>query len=290
MPQALTELQAALKTSKSGAAPGQSQVSVDMLKLLDAEGLKELLKFYNACLEERRVPDSINRALLRLLPKTDKGLKDLAATRPIALMENVVKVFEQMLIARILPVLINNEVLDLEKFGALPKAGVAAPLRILAEVLDDARLSGQPLHLMVADLSKAFDTMEPWAQALSWTCVGMPEPLVKLLVGLDTGTSEGPGATTQVIMGRGRTSAPFRHGRGVRQGSVLGPLKWVLFVNFWLQWVKAESHDGYIMSASRSTRTLHGVQKKTPAKVDGLMFRGVKSFCKFSEPRESWPK
>ena len=57
-------------------------------------------------------------------------------------MENVVKVFEQMLIARILPVLINNEVLDLEQFAALPKAGVAAPLRILAEVLDDARLSG----------------------------------------------------------------------------------------------------------------------------------------------------
>ena len=86
-PLEMAELKDALKASKSGAAPGQSQVSVDILKLLDADGLRELLAFFNACLGELRVPDSINRALLRLLPKTDKGLKDLAATRPIALME-----------------------------------------------------------------------------------------------------------------------------------------------------------------------------------------------------------
>ena len=41
----------------------------------------------NACLEESRIPDCMDIALMRLLPKSDKGLADPNAVRPIALME-----------------------------------------------------------------------------------------------------------------------------------------------------------------------------------------------------------
>mgnify|MGYP001375652266 FL=1 len=91
---------------------------------------------------------------------------------------------------------------------------------------------------MVADLAKAGDPGEYWSQALSWKCLGLPEEMIKLLINLDSGDQKGKGATTRVILGNGRKTKPFRHGRGVRQGSVGGPIKWVVFVHYWIQWVK----------------------------------------------------
>ena len=217
----------------------------------------------NACLEENKIPDCMNSALMRLLPKSDKGLADLNAVRPIALMENIIKIYEQIMVGRVLGRLMKHEVLDLGQFGALPKGGVAAPLRIMAEIMEDARRSGQELHMMVADLSKAFDTMEYWSQELSWRTMGMPQDMIDLMVNLDSGSEEGEGATTEVALGKGRKTQPFRHGRGVRQGSVGGPLKWVVFVNFWLQWVKKKMKGkGYVMSSSKSERTLEQVWEK----------------------------
>ena len=80
----------------------------------------------------------------------------------------------------------------------------------------------------------------------------MPEDMIKLLVNLDAGKGNGPwepptrdgdgpvGATTKVYTAQGRSTGPARHGRGVRQGSVGGPIKWIAFMNMWIAWIKKE--------------------------------------------------
>ena len=106
------------------------------------------------------------------------------------------------------------------------------------------------MYLFIADLTKAFDTLKYWSKAFSWKCLDLPDDLRRILINLDSGSELG-GATTQVKMGQGRLSAPFHHGRGVRQGSVGGPLKWVVFVHYWITWVKTRmAGKGYKMSAS----------------------------------------
>ena len=248
----LEELKAAIKRSKSDKASGPSQVGINLIKMLDDAALEEIRTFYNECMKEGGIPDSINNAILRLLPKSDKGLGDMNAVRPIALMENIVKTFEQVIIGRVMKVITEREILDLAQYGGLPKAGTAPPVRVLAEIMDDARESGQELHILLADLTKAFDTMEYWTQAMSWRCLGMPEGIIELLVNMDSGKNQGEGATTQVALAQGRMSDPFRHQRGVRQGSVGGPLKWCVFIHFWLKWVKREMKGrGYKMSTAR---------------------------------------
>ena len=57
---------------------------INMVKAI--EDTTELARLFNGFLEVGRVPDSMNTALLRLLPKTEEGLSDLDKTRPIALM------------------------------------------------------------------------------------------------------------------------------------------------------------------------------------------------------------
>ena len=63
------------------------------------------------------------------------------------------------------------------------------------------------------------------------------------------------GGETEVMLTPGKTSATtlgndgrFKSQRGVRQGSVGGPMKWVVFMNFWLEYIhETREGDGYKM-------------------------------------------
>ena len=251
------EVRREIKRSPVKSAAGISQIGARGLQMLaESDECTEVIRqMFEAWKCGGQVPDCLNTALMKLLPKTENGLEDLTKVRPIALMEVIVKVFERVLMARVVQVLIDNEVLEKGQYGGLPGLGVQAPLRMLAEMIEDANCSAQELHILVTDLSKAFDTMEYWSQAMSWTCLGMPQHMVNLLVSLDRGSEEGEGATTRVGLAQGRVTDTFRHGRGVRQGSVGGPIKWCVFVNFWIKWVKKKMKGkGYRMSATKIAR------------------------------------
>ena len=106
-------------------------------------------------------------------------------------MENILKVYEHIIIGRVVKVLHTHHILDEAQFGALPGGGTAAPLRTLRALTDDARQSKQPLYLVIADLTKAFDTLEYWSQALSWKCLDLPDALIRILINLDSGSELG---------------------------------------------------------------------------------------------------
>ena len=271
----ISEFDEAIAHASRNTAPGPTKVTNDMIRLLDRESRLLLLAMMQEWITNKAVPDAINVASLRLLPKTEQGLSDLAKTRPIALMETLLKMFEHMIVGRILQSLMKHEVLDLSQYGALPDGGTAAPLRILTAMMDDARESAQPLHLLVADLSKAFDSMEYWSQGMTWKCLALPDDMIELMVNLDKGSDEGEGATTRVCMAPGVYTEPFRHGRGVRQGSMGGPLKWVVFVHFWIKWVKKKmAGEGYKMWASTQPTIPEAGRAEKPeaAEVLGMMF------------------
>ena len=117
--------------------------------------------------------------------------------------------------------------------------------------------------MFVTDLSKAFDTMEYWSQALSWRAIGLKESTIKMLINMDSGSGQGlwetydadKGATSQIFTAQGRKSEPFKHGRGVRQGSCGGPIKWIVFVNAWIRWTtKKMKGKGYKISVTEQTK------------------------------------
>ena len=252
---------------RSGKAPGESEVTVDILKLIDDSNLKHMVAIMERWREEAKVPDVLNVALIRLLPKTDKGTADISKCRPIALMEHLTKWYEHIVVGRVSEVVFNKGLLHKSQYGAVSKSGVQGPLRVFAEILDDARSSHQDLHVFTTDLSKAFDTVGFWSEELSWRCLGMPEHLVDIMTNLDAGCAawhdehdtgcKEIGATTRMLLGHRAKSAPFQMGRGVRQGSVGGPLKWIVFMNFWLEWVHRECKgEGYVMQNQQGQKKI----------------------------------
>ena len=111
-------------------------------------------------------------------------------------MEALGKLYERIIIKRVMQSIVQFDILDLGQFGALPEAGTAPPLRILHEVLQDAKLSKSELHVIALDLKKAFDTCEYWSQALSWRALGMPTEAVNIPGGESRRGKQQPGRPT----------------------------------------------------------------------------------------------
>ena len=143
----------------------------------------------------------------------------------------------------------DNTMLREEQYGGLRGRQMQDPIRILAELIEDANITGKELHIFSADLSNAFDTLEYWSQAMSWRALGTPKQLVNLLIEMDKGGETGviltPGKTTATTLGN---EGRFGSQRGVRQGPVGGPMKWVVFMNFWLEYIhETRKGEGYKM-------------------------------------------
>ena len=251
----MDDIRVAMQKFKSGKSGGPTGVTYDLIKALDDTNLGPVLGLMQDCLEKRQLPRELNKSMIRALPKTENGLADLNLTRPIALMEVLGKLFERLLFNRIVKILADKEMLDMSQHGGMKDRGSADPIRVLAEAMEDAQESGQELHLFSADLTKAFDTLEYWSQAMSWRALGMPEDMAVMLMNMD---KEGE---SEVILGQGRTTSSvlgedgwFNSGRGVRQGSIGGPIKWIVYMNFWLKYVnKKHGDEGYAMSEDSST-------------------------------------
>ena len=102
------------------------------------------------------------------------------------------------------------------------------PVYIVKGTLEDARERNLHLHLLLADLEKAFDSVESWSLEESYRWAGLSERTVRLLGALDG-------------RGHARVITPFGltelHAvlRGVREGEVLSPTKFILWLEPWLR-------------------------------------------------------
>ena len=246
----LEDVREEIKKFRANKAPGPSGVTIEMIKAMDDTNMERLLDTMNEVVVARgQVPQSWNETILRPLPKTEAGLYDISKTRPIALMEVALKLLERVIFSRINRVIDDNNMLREEQYGGIRARQMQDPIRILAELIEDANITKKELHIFSADLSKAFDTLEYWSQAMSWRALGAPKDMVNMLVDMDKG------GRTAVILAPGRSTADvlqdrgkYSNQRGVRQGSVGGPMKWVVFMNFWLEYIHVKGKGrGYQM-------------------------------------------
>ena len=120
----------AIKSFRRGKAAGPSGIAYDDLKALSDDNLRPIVELMQQFMDDKGIPQCINRDLLRPLPKTEGGLADLALTRPIALMEVLGKLFEKILFMRIVIVLEQENMIDGSQYGGMPHRSTREPIRI----------------------------------------------------------------------------------------------------------------------------------------------------------------
>ena len=151
------EVRHALNRMKKDKAPGEDQLTADILKLGGEETIEILTKLFNKIVQLEKIPTQWNEAKVIILHK--KGdMKDIKNYWPISLLPHLYKVFTRVILARIEK--------ELEWKQPREQAGFRAGFRTsdhlhtLSQLIEKAKEYQFDLCLGFIDYEKAFDSLD----------------------------------------------------------------------------------------------------------------------------------
>lgn len=207
-------------------APGADGVSNRILRLLPETLLLLLVGIFNAALANAHFPAAWKGATVIGIAKPGKPRSSPASYRPISLLSSLGKLYERILLRRILSFTAQNNIIIDEQFGFRSGHSCVQQVhRITEHVLDGfSRFSGLKTGAIFLDVAKAFDKV--WHNGLVYKLylLGMPDRLVLTIRDFLRDRSF-------CYRLEGTYSDPHPITAGVPQGSVLSPTLYSLFTN-----------------------------------------------------------
>ena len=197
-----------------------------------------LLKIVNHCIIKCDLPDQWKAATVTALHKKD-DISDPNNYRPISVIPVVAKLCERVVCSQLMEYLTSHDVLCPQQYGFRPGQSTEAALLDTVSFATDSIDRGMVASLVTADTSKAFDSVEHTRllDKLEWYGVRR-EWFSAWLRG-----------RTQTVRG-GTCALEVTH--GVIQGSILGPVLFLLFTNDLPQHI----HHGNIVMYADDTQFL----------------------------------
>ena len=215
------EVEKALQKLKVGKSPGTDNVQAEHLKLAH-KGISVLLGIlFNCMIIHNHLPEGFMSTIIIPIVKDCKG--DLSSKdnyRPVALTSVISKVLEMIILSRYS----ENMTTTCNQFGFKPKHGTEECIFALQQITDFYITNSSPIYLCFIDLSKAFDRVNHSLLFDKLMQIGVHHLVVRLLA---------TWYRTQSFQVRWGTalSVPFPVSNGVRQGSILSPSLFNVFIN-----------------------------------------------------------
>jgi hypothetical protein len=217
----VAEIKLALTQLKRGKA-SSDQIEVELLQDGGKTMLSALEILFGICYERAITPSDFNGGALILLHK--KGSKTEPGNyRGITLMNMVAKLYSKVILNRLAPTFEQQFARD-EQGGFRSKRSTEDQCFALQEIAWKLRREKRPLYLLFVDFAKAFDTVN---RNLLWQKLrgmGVDGNLIRAIRSL----YEGHNAKIRL---NGEESAPFQINLGVKQGCVLSPELFKIFIN-----------------------------------------------------------
>ena len=221
------ELDAVLGALSTRRAPGPDGLYNEMLMNLDVRNKGCLLRLLNACWGKAAIPSSWLQGRIIPIPKPGKDTSKLSSYRPVCLMSMVAKVAERLVATRLRMHLESNGILKHDQSGFRAGRCTADPLLELVDnVVEGFRTPQPPLRTACAfiDLSRAFDKVDHRILLREMDRMGIPSVYQRWYWALLR--------DRRYTVKYGLAETPScRFERGVPQGSVSGPLLFIIAMN-----------------------------------------------------------
>ena len=183
-----------------------------------------LAKLFNKCVLSGYFPNELKTAKIIPLFKNKGSISDLSNYRPISLLSVFSKIFEKLIHREISDFLESNDILNESQYGFRKKRSTLHALLNSTENIYNACDSRLHTLGIFIDFSKAFDTVNHTILLKKLCHYGIRGDLLKLITCYLKGRK-------QYVSYGGVESTPLDIVNGVPQGSVLGPLLFIIFIN-----------------------------------------------------------
>ena len=205
-------------------ANGPASIPSTALNLIKSEISKPLANIFNLCFTTGIFPDILKSAKVIPIYKNKGKTTDCTNYCPISLLSNLDKVLEKLLYKRTHSFLTSFKLLFTRQFGFRRKHSTVHTLINLCQKIADALDNRKYACGVFVDLQKAFDTVDHDILLAKLQHYGIRGKTFNLFKSYLTGRKQ-----FVTISGHSSSELPVKH--GVPQGSVLGPLLFLIYIN-----------------------------------------------------------
>ena len=202
---------------------GCDGISSKLLKVIAPVIIKPLTLLINQVLNTGTFPDKLKIA--KVIPIFKKGDPSLFENyRPISLLPAISKVLEKIIALQLSSYFETNKLLFDNQYGFRPKHSTEhAALELIDRIINKMDTNEIPLNIFL-DLSKAFDTIDHTILLNKLKYYGLKGPTLNLFQSYLTNRRQ----YTEI---EDTTSTILPIQVGVPQGSILGPILFIIYVN-----------------------------------------------------------
>lgn len=205
------------------ASPGFDDIHSKVLKVVSVSISKPLSHIINLSFTTGIVPDKIK--IGRIVPVFKGGDPDVKSNyRPISVLPCISKIFERLVYNRLLTFINNNDILSPYQFGFLPGRSSAHALVNFVDEISNAFERKMYACGIFLDLSKAFDTLNHDILLYKLNYYGIRGIANKWFTSYLSNRK-------QYVSCNDVNSSCQSITTGVPQGSILGPLLFLLYIN-----------------------------------------------------------
>ena len=264
-------------------APGISGITPQQIKALPSNCRVILKEIYDSILATGQFPDKPMIIKMIFIRKPGKDPSNPLSYRPICLLEIILKIFERIIAQRLLYYLEYNNLLTEKQFGFRSGRCTQHSINFVDEIINENKKQRKSTLVATRDTEKAFDTV--WEKGLLFKFNRLPcstEGLLVLLHNFMTKRIIIPHMSDKL----GKAIIPRA---GVPQGSCIGPILYLLFVNdhpqpVFKDTVITQFADDIVHVVSSS------IKRKTKAKIKSLQFKAEKELKQTLEWERNWRK